>query len=159
MGFGVIILGFWGEMLGFGVKCWDFGAKPRYFTPYPRDLGTNSCHPGTDADCDPHPTEAAPPAPPGSGSGVGGTPDLRRQLGLLLQTAGRCQVERMLRELVREQGPGGARRGRRRATRSPRDGGGGRNRGWEPQIWGWNGRFGVGRCGLGVGSPKFGGWD
>ncbi|XP_015269808.1 PREDICTED: zinc finger protein 2-like [Gekko japonicus] len=47
--------------------------------------------------------------------------DLRRQLGLILQTAGRSQVEKMLRELVKEQSQDGKRRPRKKALRSPRD--------------------------------------
>ncbi|KAH1182575.1 hypothetical protein KIL84_004067 [Mauremys mutica] len=58
-----------------------------------------------------------------AGPSEGGmTPDLRRQLGLILQTAGRSQVEKMLRELVREQSQEGKRKARKKATRSPKDG-------------------------------------
>ncbi|TFJ97191.1 zinc finger protein 850-like protein [Platysternon megacephalum] len=59
-----------------------------------------------------------------AGPSEGGmTPDLRRQLGLILQTAGRSQVEKMLRELVREQSQEGKRKARKKATRSAKDGG------------------------------------
>ncbi|XP_048343770.1 zinc finger protein 345-like isoform X2 [Sphaerodactylus townsendi] len=46
--------------------------------------------------------------------------DLRRQLGLILQTAGRSQVEKMLRELVKEQSQDSKRRPRKKALRSPK---------------------------------------
>ncbi|XP_078233999.1 uncharacterized protein LOC140708438 isoform X1 [Pogona vitticeps] len=56
-------------------------------------------------------------------------PDFRRQLGVILQTVGKAQVEKMLRELVKEQEQQGRMRRRKRVTRSPRqragDGAGG----------------------------------
>lgn len=78
--------------------------------------------PGVEAEGEqgqPEPTQIQPST--GAGSSDGGVnPDLRRQLGLILQTAGRTQVEKMLRELVREQGQGGKRRNRKK---TPKDGG------------------------------------
>ncbi|XP_010022737.1 PREDICTED: zinc finger protein 792-like, partial [Nestor notabilis] len=75
----------------------------------------------------PEPTQLQPSG--GSSSGDGGVnPDLRRQLGLILQTAGRSQVEKMLRELVREQGQAGKRRSRKK---TPKDGGTGAGSGTE----------------------------
>lgn len=78
--------------------------------------------PGVEAEGEqgqPEPTQIQPSA--GASSSDGGVnPDLRRQLGLILQTAGRSQVEKMLRELVREQGQGGKRRNRKK---TPKDGG------------------------------------
>ncbi|XP_009462150.1 PREDICTED: uncharacterized protein LOC104011607 [Nipponia nippon] len=75
----------------------------------------------------PEPTQIQPSA--GAGSSDGGVnPDLRRQLGLILQTAGRSQVEKMLRELVREQGQGGKRRNRKKTAK---DGGAGTGSGTE----------------------------
>ncbi|XP_026525649.1 zinc finger protein 397-like [Notechis scutatus] len=55
-------------------------------------------------------------------SGEGLFPDFRRQLGVILQTIGKAQVEKMLRELVKEQEQQQQRRVRRRkrVTRSPR---------------------------------------
>ncbi|KAJ7313615.1 hypothetical protein JRQ81_005159 [Phrynocephalus forsythii] len=47
-------------------------------------------------------------------------PDFRRQLGVILQTVGKAQVEKMLRELVKEQEQQGRMRRRKRVTRSPR---------------------------------------
>ncbi|XP_044307658.1 zinc finger protein 2-like [Varanus komodoensis] len=47
--------------------------------------------------------------------------DLRRQLGLILQTAGRSQVEKMLRELVKEQSQEGKRKARKKMPKSPKD--------------------------------------
>ncbi|XP_029814724.1 uncharacterized protein LOC115307320, partial [Manacus vitellinus] len=76
----------------------------------------------------PEPTQVAPPGVSGDG---GVNPDLRRQLGLILQTAGRTQVEKMLRELVREQGQGGKRRNRKKA---PKDGGTSRQGLWVPRV-------------------------
>ncbi|XP_033929448.1 zinc finger protein 2 homolog [Melopsittacus undulatus] len=67
----------------------------------------------------PEPTQLQPSGSTGDG---GVNPDLRRQLGLILQTAGRSQVEKMLRELVREQGQAGKRRSRKKASK---DGGSG----------------------------------
>lgn len=58
-----------------------------------------------------------------SSSEGGMNPDLRRQLGLILQTAGRTQVEKMLRELVREQNQEGKRKARKKAAKNPKDGG------------------------------------
>ncbi|XP_053118156.1 zinc finger protein 135-like isoform X2 [Hemicordylus capensis] len=52
-------------------------------------------------------------------------PDFRRQLGVILQTVGKAQVEKMLRELVKEQEQQGRVRRRKRVTRSPRHGGDG----------------------------------
>ncbi|KAH0626822.1 hypothetical protein JD844_002062, partial [Phrynosoma platyrhinos] len=51
-------------------------------------------------------------------------PDFRRQLGVILQTVGKAQVEKMLRELVKEQEQQGRVRRRKRMTRSPRHGAG-----------------------------------
>nr|XP_028558978.1 endothelial zinc finger protein induced by tumor necrosis factor alpha-like isoform X1 [Podarcis muralis]XP_028558979.1 endothelial zinc finger protein induced by tumor necrosis factor alpha-like isoform X1 [Podarcis muralis]XP_028558980.1 endothelial zinc finger protein induced by tumor necrosis factor alpha-like isoform X1 [Podarcis muralis] len=51
-------------------------------------------------------------------------PDFRRQLGVILQTVGKAQVEKMLRELVKEQEQQGRVRRRKRVTRSPRLGAG-----------------------------------
>uniref|UniRef100_A0A8D0B695 C2H2-type domain-containing protein n=1 Tax=Salvator merianae TaxID=96440 RepID=A0A8D0B695_SALMN len=51
-------------------------------------------------------------------------PDFRRQLGVILQTVGKAQVEKMLRELVKEQEQQGRVRRRKRVTRSPRHGAG-----------------------------------
>lgn len=57
-------------------------------------------------------------------SGEGGIlPDFRRQLGVILQTVGKAQVEKMLRELVREQEQQGRVRRRKRVARSPGHGG------------------------------------
>lgn len=57
-------------------------------------------------------------------SGEGIFPDFRRQLGVILQTIGKAQVEKMLRELVKEQEEQQGRvRRRKRVTRSPRCGG------------------------------------
>ncbi|ETE70097.1 Zinc finger protein, partial [Ophiophagus hannah] len=58
-------------------------------------------------------------------SGEGLFPDFRRQLGVILQTIGKAQVEKMLRELVKEQEQEQQRRVRRRkrVSRSPRHGG------------------------------------
>ncbi|XP_054851644.1 zinc finger protein 260-like isoform X2 [Eublepharis macularius] len=53
-------------------------------------------------------------------------PDFRRQLGVILQTVGKAQVEKMLRELVKEQEQQGRVRRRKRVARSPRHGGDGR---------------------------------
>ncbi|KAL8176001.1 UNVERIFIED_CONTAM: hypothetical protein K2H54_017403 [Gekko kuhli] len=54
-------------------------------------------------------------------------PDFRRQLGVILQTVGKAQVEKMLRELVKEQEQQGrVRRRKRVVARSPRHGGDGR---------------------------------
>ncbi|KAM6450913.1 uncharacterized protein PHA67_017821 isoform 2-T4 [Liasis olivaceus] len=52
-------------------------------------------------------------------------PDFRRQLGVILQTIGKAQVEKMLRELVKEQEQEqqGRVRRRKRVSRSPRHGG------------------------------------
>ncbi|XP_066484322.1 zinc finger protein 260-like [Tiliqua scincoides] len=52
-------------------------------------------------------------------------PDFRRQLGVILQTVGKAQVEKMLRELVKEQEQQGRVRKRKRVARSPRHGGDG----------------------------------
>nr|XP_060636971.1 zinc finger protein 3 homolog [Anolis sagrei ordinatus] len=52
-------------------------------------------------------------------------PDFRRQLGVILQTVGKAQVEKMLRELVKEQEQQGRVRRRKRVTRNPRLGGDG----------------------------------
>ncbi|XP_029143197.1 zinc finger protein 771-like [Protobothrops mucrosquamatus] len=56
-------------------------------------------------------------------SGEGIFPDIRRQLGVILQTIGKAQVEKMLRELVKEQEQQGRVRRRKRVSRSPRHGG------------------------------------
>ncbi|XP_070594022.1 zinc finger protein 345-like [Erythrolamprus reginae] len=48
-------------------------------------------------------------------------PDLRRQLGFILQTAGRSQVEKMLRELVKEQSQEGKRKARWKAPKDHKD--------------------------------------
>lgn len=56
-------------------------------------------------------------------------PDFRRQLGVILQTVGKAQVEKMLRELVKEQEQQGRMRRRKRVTRSPRQRGNGIARG------------------------------
>ncbi|XP_042327004.1 zinc finger protein 135-like isoform X2 [Sceloporus undulatus] len=59
-----------------------------------------------------------------AGSSVEGIlPDFRRQLGVILQTVGKAQVEKMLRELVKEQEQQGRVRRRKRVTRSLRHGG------------------------------------
>lgn len=50
-------------------------------------------------------------------------PDFRRQLGVILQTVGKAQVEKMLRELVKEQEQQERVRRRKRMPRSPRYGG------------------------------------
>ncbi|XP_061444889.1 zinc finger protein 696-like isoform X2 [Rhineura floridana] len=50
-------------------------------------------------------------------------PDFRRQLGVILQTVGKAQVEKMLRELVKEQEQQGRVRQRKRVARSLRPGG------------------------------------
>ncbi|XP_039217172.1 zinc finger protein 135-like isoform X2 [Crotalus tigris] len=56
-------------------------------------------------------------------SGEGIFPDIRRQLGVILQTIGKAQVEKMLRELVKEQEQQGKVRRRKKVSRSPRHGG------------------------------------
>ncbi|KAH0630363.1 hypothetical protein JD844_013319, partial [Phrynosoma platyrhinos] len=58
-----------------------------------------------------------------AGSDEGGmNADLRRQLGLILQTAGRSQVEKMLRELVKEQSQEGKRKiQKKEVPKSPKD--------------------------------------
>ncbi|XP_039216920.1 zinc finger protein 345-like isoform X1 [Crotalus tigris] len=53
--------------------------------------------------------------------------DLRRQLGFILQTAGRSQVEKMLRELVKEQSQEEKRKTRKKAPNSLKDEAAGEN--------------------------------
>ncbi|XP_077170272.1 uncharacterized protein LOC143825824 [Paroedura picta] len=71
----------------------------------------------------PVPGQAATAASTAGSSEEGILPDFRRQLGVILQTVGRAQVEKMLRELVKEQEQQGTVRRRKRVTRSPRHGG------------------------------------
>ncbi|XP_006260467.1 endothelial zinc finger protein induced by tumor necrosis factor alpha isoform X2 [Alligator mississippiensis] len=60
-----------------------------------------------------------------TGQGGGAVfPDFRKQLRAILQTVGRRQVEKMLRELVKEQKQEEKAKRRRRAAKSPGDGGG-----------------------------------
>ncbi|XP_062994828.1 zinc finger protein 34-like isoform X2 [Elgaria multicarinata webbii] len=68
---------------------------------------------------------AAAAASPAGFSEEGILPDFRRQLGVILQTVGKAQVEKMLRELVKEQEQQGRVRRRKRVTRNPRHGGDG----------------------------------
>ncbi|KAG8127857.1 hypothetical protein E2320_014741 [Naja naja] len=53
--------------------------------------------------------------------------DLRRQLGFILQTAGRSQVEKMLRELVKEQSQEGKRKARKKGPKNHKDEAAGEN--------------------------------
>ncbi|KAJ6658189.1 hypothetical protein lerEdw1_001456 [Lerista edwardsae] len=75
--------------------------------------------------------QAAAAAATADSSEGGILPDFRRQLGVILQTVGKAQVEKMLRELVREQEQQGRVGRRKRVARSPRhgavDGTGGQN--------------------------------
>ncbi|XP_044303128.1 zinc finger protein 260-like isoform X2 [Varanus komodoensis] len=61
---------------------------------------------------------AATAASPAGSSEEGILPNFRRQLGVILQTVGKAQVEKMLRELVKEQEQQGRVRRRKRVTRS-----------------------------------------
>lgn len=119
--------------------------------------GLTVIFPGVEAEGEqgqPEPTQIQPSTGAGS-SDAGVNPDLRRQLGLILQTAGRSQVEKMLRELVREQGQGGKRRSRKK---TPKDGGKFRGQPhktfpfWGPPLGNWGGgRFGgISALGAGV---------
>ncbi|XP_048373404.1 zinc finger protein 135-like isoform X2 [Sphaerodactylus townsendi] len=67
--------------------------------------------------------QAAAAAATAGSSEEGILPDFRRQLGVILQTVGKAQVEKMLRELVKEQEQQGRVRRRKRVARSPRHAG------------------------------------